>query len=326
MIPRVRLLDVTLPHSAALQNIRTLIQSNAFFASSADGFRLVFPTSGLHLQPPAIAMLGAWGAWCAATGRPVACVNANMTRLRYLVRMRLFDHLPTPPPGSVQEFESAGRFIPLTRLSSSEAVAGFIADVVPLLHSPGHADAVTYCLSELTRNVIEHAGGADAFACAQYYPTANKVVIGVADAGIGIRTSLSRAINVNTDAQAIIEALKPGVSGATSRLYGTSDNAGAGLFFTRAIAQASGGYFAVYSGTAAFRLRKHPANARRVSHDPTSTRHDVFTGLPGWSGTAIGIEVAKSFDRDFDELMAQIRSAYLKTAMKRPHPRIRFAP
>lgn len=67
----------------------------------------------------------------------------------------------------------------------------------------------------------------------QHYPKTNAIKIGIADTGIGIFKSISHVHQVDFDLAAIRLALQPGVTGTTSHEGGTSQNAGAGLFFIK---------------------------------------------------------------------------------------------
>lgn len=141
----------------------------------------------------------------------------------------------------VQEHEEAGRFIPLTNVRTKDELSEFIINMIPLLHAtPGEAEPIKYVVSELVRNALEHsASPVGAFVCAQYFKKTERLAIGVCDAGIGILGSMSRSHAVATSMDAISLAMKPGITGTTSRYGGTEYNAGAGLFFMKAIACAS---------------------------------------------------------------------------------------
>src|SRR5690606_3961789 len=114
-------------------------------------------------------------------------------------RMHLFEFLGVEYAPNRREREEAGRFMPIKQVRTGDDIRGVIADISALLHmqhSPESLAAVQYCVSELLRNVIEHAGSPDgAFVCAQNFHEANpaRVTIAVADCGMGIRQHLERA-------------------------------------------------------------------------------------------------------------------------------------
>src|SRR5664279_63149 len=102
---------------------------------------------------------------------------------------------------------------------------------------------IRYVISELVRNVLEHSGSTRAaFVAAQYVAESKTLGVGVCDAGIGVRASLSEHHSVHSDAEALYLAMRPGITGKSSRIGGTPYNAGAGLFFTKSIAVASRQY------------------------------------------------------------------------------------
>ncbi|MDE3138159.1 MAG: hypothetical protein KGL59_16365, partial [Acidobacteriota bacterium] len=219
----------------------------------------------------------------------------------------------------------AGRFIPLKRIHGSGDLRSFLDDVAPLLHRPEHTKAVQYCLSETIRNVFEHAGGQPAYACAQYYESARRVSIGVADCGIGVRTSLSRHLKLSSDAEALMNALVPGTTGAPRGMYGPSENAGVGLFFTKSIAKASGQYFAIISGDAAYRLRHlRRSDKFRLYVDPRKDRHDLFEGLPSWQGTVVAVDIGLRRTLNFEATMNSIREAIVPEHARKVTPRVKF--
>jgi hypothetical protein len=205
-------------------------------------------------------------------------------------------------------------------------VRDFIANVAPLLHRPEHAKAVQYCLSETIRNVLEHAGGVPAFGAAQFYPESQQVAIGVADYGEGIRSTLSRNYKLQDDAHGVMTSLFPGTTGVIRSPYGgSSDNAGAGLFFTRCIAKSSHSYFAIVSGTAAYRLRQASRKgAFRLHADPEKDAHDLFRGLPAWQGTVVSVNIGLRVLPEFETTMAAIRDVYSAQRPVGKKPKIRF--
>lgn len=319
-------MQINIPNQGSLHCLGFFLGANQFFPAKVRRFRVTFHPQMVYLQPYALAMLAAWGDYWAAQGVPIEFENLQSTSLAYAWRMGLFNFLRAPYRESREEHEEAGRFIPLQRIRQSSELATFLTDLAPLLHRPEHTQAVQYCLSETIRNVLEHSGGSPAYVCAQYYRDANRVSIGVADCGIGIRKSLSRNYHLTSDAHAIMEAVKPGVTGAPRGMYGTVDNAGAGLFFTKSIAKASHEYFAIISGNAAFRLRRsHPGERVSLYLDPQYDRHDLYKNLPRWHGTVAAADIGIRPDNSFERIMVAIREAYASGRPARPHTlKIRF--
>ena len=170
--------------------------------------------------------------------------------------MGLLHRLNLPSPTEINQHESAGRFIPLTHICNSQDLHNFITDMIPLLHAgPHEADPIKFIVSELVRNVIEHSNSpVGAFICAQYFKDKQRVSIGIADTGVGIMKSMTHNHIAESHLDAILLALRPGITGTTKRIGGTEANAGAGLFFTRNIAKALQNYFVIYSGTGMYKL------------------------------------------------------------------------
>jgi hypothetical protein len=126
------------------------------------------------------------------------------------------------------------------------------------------------------------------------------------------------------DAQVVSLALKPGVTGAPRGVYGTPDNAGAGLFITRCIAKGSGGYFFVASGRGAYRLRRarNPDEQTELYEDPLDDRHDLWEFPHSWKGTVVALEIRTDQIADFEGYFAWIRRHFSDKRSKRR--RIRF--
>jgi hypothetical protein len=118
---------------------------------------------------------------------------------------------------------------------------------------------------------------------------------------MGIRGSLSRNYSISTDGEALLKAMQPGVSGAFRGVYGSSDNAGAGLFITRRFAEASDGYFALMSGSAGFRTslaEKRPDDDR------------LLLPILRFPGTLVSVEIGLDWDIDFGDALGVAREAF----------------
>ena len=318
--------EIHIPNEASFHLFRHFLTLNEFFPADADSFNLNFHPRFVYLQPFALAMLAAWATHWRDRGVPVRCENFASAGIDYAWRMGLFEHLGVPYRPERAEHEEAGRFIPLRTLRSGEDLARFLNDVAPLLHRPEHIQAVQYCLSETIRNVLEHAGGAPAFACAQFYQDAQRVSIGVADCGVGVLASLQRAHGMANDAEAIVGALTPGITGVVGGMYGPPDNAGVGLFFTKSIAKASHQYFGIYSGNAAFRLRRVRSHEQFLLYaNPRQDRHDLYDGLPVWHGTVVAVDIGVRQIRSFESTMTAIRNAITPQRPGERRPRVRFS-
>src|SRR5262249_45193666 len=126
-----------------------------------------------------------------------------------------------------------------------------------------------------------------------------------------------------SDRAAVSLALRPGITGARPGMYGTPDNAGAGLFITRCIAKGSGGYFLLASGNAAYRLRRArtPEQQSLLMEDPLHERHDVWEFQRQWQGTVAALEIRTDQIADFQGYFGWIRDHLPKRAQRK---RIQF--
>lgn len=301
---------LTVPNSATLQSIHRFTNQPRLFVDEPGPAILEFHPQGAHMEPIALAMVASWGAWWKSRGKNIEARNLS-NHTRYAARMRLFEHLGVDYHPAQVEHEEAGRFLPITRVASRQDVGPVIGSISAMLHlddDPESLAAVQYCVSELLRNVLEHSGAPNgAFVCAHRFTekVPRRVSIAVADCGQGIAAHLG-AVHpeaLENDAVALGLAMRPGVTGARPGPYGTSDNAGAGLFITRCIAKGTGGYFCLISGRAAFRQRRSLSNEDEIKLfvDPyDDLRHDKFDLDPGWHGTAVGLEIRTDRIADYD--------------------------
>lgn len=250
----------------------------------------------------------------------VSCEVFEAKSKHYFERMGLFRFLGVQSGINVVAHESPGRFVPLTQIQSQQALSKFITDMIPLLHlSPAHAEPIRYIVTELVRNVIEHAESPHgAFVAAQYYEKSNSIRIGIADVGVGIKKTIGRSHRVSGDLSAIQLALTPGITGTTAREGGTEQNAGAGLFFIKSIASINGDFFGIYSGTALYKLLKQHSVRRHMLHaDPFKDRHSAREDLPRWPGTVVGIDMVLDENEKFSALLEHIRGTYARAVRER---------
>ncbi|HXH38993.1 MAG TPA: ATP-binding protein [Thermoanaerobaculia bacterium] len=305
------------PNSATLHNAKAFIERNRPFFGSSRNAILEFHPRWAHLDPMALSMIASWGAWCRREGLHVRVGNLGR-HAHYAARMKLFQHLGVEFDPHIVEREEAGRFLPVTQVQDRQTLSAVIGDISALLHMDSDPDglaAVQYCVSELIRNVLEHSGSDDgAFVCAHRYTKKrpHRITIAVADCGQGVAAHLGRAHPeaLEDDVIALGLAMRPGVTGAIPGIYGTTDNAGAGLFITRSIAKGTGGYFLLYSGRAAYRLRRTKSAAKQIVLylDPfDEPRRDVWRFRSRWSGTVVVVEIRTDRIADFQGFFQWIR-------------------
>ena len=288
---------------------------NDFFGDPLGKAVLEFHPLYMHIEPIGLTMIAAWGAWCKRQGFSLKASNISR-RTDYAARMKLFDQLGIPYERQIVEHEEIGRFMPLRNVKSQEDIRSVIADVSALLHLhefPDTLAAVQYCLSELLRNVLEHSGSPDGgFVCAHNFSGLgpHRVTLAIADCGVGIARHLGRAYPsvLDNHEQALRYAMTPGITGVAPGVYGTPDNAGAGLFITRSIAKGTGGYFEIISGNAAYRLRREKLDGSlSLFADPFLERSDVWSLPHQWIGTVVSVEIGTEAINDFEHYFGWIR-------------------
>ncbi len=135
-----------------------------------------------------------------------------------------------------------------------------------------------YTLRELVRNVFEHSEATDCYICGQRWSD-GRVEIAILDEGIGISRSLARSFPIPDDEQALLKAIKPGIS-STSNITSTDniyDNSGFGLYVLSEIAS-SFGTFTIASNTKCLAI--------------TSGEREISS--LSFQGTFLGIELSKA--------------------------------
>ena len=323
-----------IPNDASIHTLKNFLQKNSPFSNPYHPAVLQLHKNWAYMDPIALTMTAAWGGWCRRSGLCIKVENMIGPHINYLVRMRLFQHLGVACDLPLKEREEAGRFVPLTNVRTQADLAAVISNVSALLHldrEPDGLEAVRYCVSELIRNVLEHSGSSEgAYVCAQRYSEREpkRVSLAVADCGQGLSRHLGNAYPQarNNDQEALRLSMQPGITGALKGAYGSPDNAGAGLFITRAIAKATGGYFVLLSGDAVFRLRRTKAKKGvqlRLYFDAfDEPRSDGWMVGRVWQGTVAAVEIITERIPNFPDLFKWIRQQI--PAKKTAAGRIRF--
>jgi len=309
-------MKIHLPNSAYLGNIDPFLRS--FDNKDANKLEITSNPKWISLHPVALSMVAALGLSC--NPESIQCDNLEATSKHYLKRMGLFDLLGLKTRIEIEEHEPAGRFIPLTQINSNENLTDFITEMIPLLHlKPEQVEPIRYILSELTRNVFEHAESSiGAVLCAQYYLKSNTIRIGIVDRGVGVKSTISSAHVARDDAAALRLALTPGITGTTHRIGGTDYNAGAGLFFIKSIAKVNRDFFMIYSGNAMYKLLKTRGDGPIKLHgDPFRDNHSLSEDLPLWQGTAVGVDINLDNREEFALLLKLISETYSKSVKER---------
>lgn len=303
------------PTEASIHTSRSFLFKNAFFEGDEPVALIEFNPDYMHLEPMGLAMIAAWGAWCKRNNKEIEVRNISK-RTDYAARMRVFQQIGIEYNRTITEHEEIGRFLPLRNIKTQNDIRAVLADVSALLHlhdNPDSLATVQYCMSELLRNVIEHSGSPDgAFVCAHNYTGKgpHRVTLAVADCGRGISQHLGKVYPdiIDNDLAALRLSMLPGITGAIPGLYGTSDNAGAGLFITRCIAKGTGGYFEIISGKAAYRLRRANTDEQSMLfQDAFFERSDQWELPSFWQGTVVTIEIRTEMINEFESFFGWIR-------------------
>jgi len=310
-------MKIHLPNSAFLGNIDSFLRG--FDESNSDKLELTANKKWIAIHPVVLCMIAALS--LSVKPKSITCEKFEAKSKHYLQRMGLFDFLKVKPEKGITEHEAAGRFIPLTQIKNSTELTAFINNMVPLLHlKPKQAEPIKYIVSELVRNVLEHAQSPHgAILAAQYYEKSNTIRIGIADAGLGIKSTINKSYQAKTDLEAIQLALTPGVTGTTRKEGGTEQNAGAGLFFIKSIANVNRDYFMIYSGKAMYKSLKRRPDTKNIKlyADPFKNRHSKSDDLPFWQGTIVGIDISLDQTSEFSMLLNLIRATYAKAIRER---------
>ncbi|MBU0536112.1 MAG: ATP-binding protein [Nanoarchaeota archaeon] len=312
---------IHLPNSAFLGNIDPVLRS--FDTSDPSELEITANKKWISVHPVVLSMIASLGLKLGPSN--IRCEKMEARSKHYLERMKLFSFLGVKSGIRITEHEPAGRFVPLTQIKKSDELTHFITEMVPLLHlEPKQAEPIRYVISELARNVLEHSQSEHgAILCAQYYKKSNIIRIGIADTGIGIKSSINVSHKAKTDLEAIKLALTPGITGTTRREGGTEYNAGAGLFFIKSIAKVNRDFFVIYSGNALYKLLKSSPETIKLYADPFRDRHSKDEKLPYWQGTIVGVDISLNATKKFSILLDLIRDIYIKALKERRKARYR---
>lgn len=312
---------IHIPNSAFLGNIDHFLRG--FDPHNPNKLTITTNQKWISMHPMVLSMIAVLGVKIDPSN--IQCDELKAKSSHYLERMKLFDFLGIDSGIEIEEHESAGRFVPLTQIKTSQELTDFVAEVTPLLHlEPIHAEPLRYIFSELIRNVIEHSlSEYGAIVSAQYHPKSNVIRIGIADTGIGIWQSINQSHNPKNDLDAIRLALTPGITGTTNKEGGTEQNAGAGLFFTKSIATVNKDFFVICSGNAMYKLLKRNKKRITLHADPFQDRHSKKENVPVWQGTLVGIDMSLDTTQEFSSLLKLINQTYNQAIKERKKSKYR---
>jgi anti-sigma regulatory factor (Ser/Thr protein kinase) len=321
-------MKIHLPNTAWIGNIDPFLKS--FDTKNESVLEITSHKKWVSVHPVVLCIITALGLFMRKNGSTIHFEKMEARSRHYFHRMGLFELLGLDSEMDIISHESAGRFIPIQQIKNSEELDDFIKEMIPLLHKkPEQVEPIKYIISELVRNVFEHASSSEgAIVCAQYYKKSNTIRIGVADIGVGIKNTIGRLHYVKDDLDAILLALTPGITGTTRRIGGTEANAGAGLFFIKSLAKHSRDFFMIYSGKGLYKLLKTPKRkAVKLVADPRKDHFSSESNIPLWKGTIVGIDLCLDSNINFDNLLDLIREVYRrgrKEQTKKRYKRPRF--
>lgn len=307
-------MKIHIPNSAFLGNI------NVFFSNldlkNKDYLEITANPNWISIHPVVLSMIAVIGKTVSPNN--IKCEEITARSGHYLVTMGLFDFLGIKVNiKNIEKHETSGVLIPLKQIRNSKDLQTFLEELVPLLHlqnNPSQAESIQHIFSELIRNVLEHAYSEHgAVVCAQYFKTSNRISIGVADVGVGLKTSIRKSYSVMDDISAIKLALTPGVTGTTIRPGGTAQNAGFGLFLIKSIAFVNANYFTIISGDKMYKLLKRSNNedSFKLKSNPLEDRHSI-SDVPSWDGVVVGVDISLNENKAFSQLLGIIRDFYAK--------------
>lgn len=318
-----------IPNSVSLRNFDNLFHGNDF--DFEDGkIEISFHKSYVAMAPVGLAFYAAIGDLIVENQlEKKATMNHSIKSIPYLQRMGLFSSMGFKNIKEISEHDETGRFIPLTKIRNGEELSRFIKTIDPILHTNrNNSRAIKHVFSEILRNVIEHSdskyGGN---VCATYNKKRNKISIGISDIGKGLLSSLSKYHKVRNSKEAIKLALTPGVSGTTKKIGGNAENAGAGLFFTKCIAQSTNNHFVIYSGSSYYKLRYRSGQEIIFNPNPLDDHCTIKEDLPYFPGTLVGIDINIGDDKAFNNLIDKIGTAYqlgVRKSKKDYYKKIKF--
>lgn len=309
-------MKIYLPNSAWLGNIDPFL--HAFDDQNPEKLEISSHPEWISVHPVVLVMVAALGLECKSENIIFDGLKAKSKH--YLKRMSLFNIWGIDSKIEIIEHEPAGRFIPITQIQDREKLTGFIEEMIPLLHlKPEQTKPIRYIISELARNVFEHSESKiGVLLCAQYYAKSNTIRLGIVDRGVGIKETISFSYPVKNDLEAIQLALTPGVTGATRRIGGTEQNAGAGLFFIKSIAKVNRDFFMIYSGKGMYKLLKAKnKKAVRLYADPFKDNCSKGNDFPFWKGTVVGVDLNLDSKEEFNNLLKLISGIYSKTVKEK---------
>ena len=228
--------------------------------------------------------------------RRAKCIDfVNYESRSYEIHMGLFDHFGINPMRPLSYRYKNINYVPISlefteniRRESSETgehvvevIENYSEEVSGVLIREPIEDlvkTVTYSITEMIRNVLEHSEADQYISCAQYWRQQDIVEFALIDNGIGIRKTLSRNpyIKINSSEDALNLCVLPKISGRAykrkrSLSKGPYVNRGYGLYMISRICSL-GGDFMIISGVCGLYLREQGRNHFYIESPGTAIR------------------------------------------------------
>jgi len=309
-------------NQGTLQNFRNFAETLNF--DNPNILEITMDEKWVNANPAQIALTAALALKVGKNNSSI--VGPVPTSARYLDRMGLYNFVKTASPfHGYDHREPSGRFVPITIIKSSADQSRFVTDMIPLFHLDAQNSRIlSYIIGELVRNTLEHSYAKNgAIVAAQYYKKSNRISFAICDTGIGLWKSL-QIWHPRTDAEALMLALTPGISGTTRRIGGTADNAGAGLFFIKSIAKISRGYFVIFSGNSTYTLLKsRPDIKNKLYSNPFKDHYAFSDKISRFDGTLVAVDIRLDKTVEFTELLSEIRGVFEEAIAERKRSDIR---
>jgi len=182
----------------------------------------------------------------------------------YAAHMGFFQACDIPLGKEPGQAKGSPTYLPITKIENPSYLHGSeiehrsleLARKLTQQQDGALVETLKYSLTEIIRNVAEHAQSPDYWYCAQYWPSRGEAEIALIDSGRGLRASLRNnpliREQVVDDRAAVKFALMPGISGVMwqgkpQRHDDVWQNSGFGLYMNYRIC-AEGGNFFIASG------------------------------------------------------------------------------
>lgn len=171
----------------------------------------------------------------------------------YANRMNLWDSIKMPLPYAATQYESSGNFLPVQRFDQHnrdvQRVVDGLAAIIHKTLSTDYRNTLSDCLEELVNNFFDHAKSTADLPCliaAQSWPKGRLVQVAIADAGIGIRNSLSENTDLSYQLNTENACKLASTYGISSKLG--NHHSGYGLALAKDLMEQAKGSYTLISG------------------------------------------------------------------------------